>query len=61
MDKADGTQCIVIANICLWDCIYDQFHCYLLSCIKSHPIWNNGMYIHICLIWKGNDLRKRKS
>ena len=45
MDKADGSKRIVVAVVCLWDCLPDQFHCNLLPCIKSHTIWDHGKLI----------------
>ena len=42
VDKADGVKCCVVSSSCVWNSIYDQFYCNLLSCIKSHPICYNG-------------------
>ena len=42
MDKADDAKCRVVSSPCLRNSIYDQFHCHLLSCLKSHPICHNG-------------------
>lgn len=42
VDKADGIKCCVISSSCVWNSIYDQFYCNLLSCIKSYPICYNG-------------------
>ena len=42
MDKADALKCCVISSPCLWNGVYDKFHCNLLSCVQSHSIYDNG-------------------